>query len=406
MIEFIKKFFAPKEETIQFSELSKWLDDNDSALGSVKNSLKDVESIKKEIFENLEVLEKTDIKDAKVEDRVKTFVKGNLPAYSNAVNFFLKKVDVPEKINHVELEIFCNNFEKDFEDLNKKTFRNFQIIKEIVGKELENVAKSVKKLDIVVKSIKKDSKKLKGFSNLKDKINFIKTSFENKERNSLRRAELEKENEELKNSCKKLEKDIDKLKNSDAIKSLEDLKAKKDNTGRKIIDLDNNLITLFSPFQKALKKYNNMFFVNKVESYIQNPVSTLSDDTELEILKFLQDVEKMINENKIELKEDKKKKVFENITKLNESFFRDFLSKRGSLNDEVLSISNDIDSNTVMEEIEEFEKELNVKSFKVENVSREIEKIRDVDIPAEAEKLQKRLNDIFDRHIKIENVVG
>ncbi|MBU4501857.1 MAG: hypothetical protein KKA79_04640 [Nanoarchaeota archaeon] len=406
MIEFIKKFFASKEETIQFSELSKWLDDNDSTLGSVNESLKDVESIKKKISENLEVLEKTDIKDAKVEDRVKTFVKGNLPAYSNAVNFFLKKVDVPEKVNHVELEIFCNNFENDFEDLNKKTYRNFQIIKEIVGKELENVAKSVKKLDIVVKNIKKDSKKLKGFSEIQDKIDFIKTSFENKERNSLRRSELEKENEELKNSCKKLEKNIGKLKNSDATKELEDLKSKKDNTQRKIIDLDNNLITLFSPFQKALKKYNNMFFVNKVEDYIQNPVSTLSEDSELEILKFLKDVEKMINENKIELKEDKKKKVFENITKLDESFFRTFLSKRNSLNDKISSINNDIDSNTVMEEITEFEKELNVKSFKVENVSRDIEKIRDVDIPAEAEKLQKRLNDIFDRNIKIENVVG
>ena len=159
MIEFIKKFFASKEETIQFSELSKWLDDNDSALGSVNESLKDVEALKKEISENLEVLEKADIKDAKVEDRVKTFVKGNLPAYSNAVNFFLKKVDIPDKVNHVELEIFCNNFEKDFEDLNKKTYRNFQIIKEIVGKELENVAKSVKKLEIIVKNIKKDSKK-------------------------------------------------------------------------------------------------------------------------------------------------------------------------------------------------------------------------------------------------------
>jgi len=406
MIDVFKKFFKPKEENINFSELGNWLDEHNSGLERIKERLKEIKSVKEELVENLKDLEKVDVSEAKVEDRVKTFVKGNLPAYVNAVNLFLKKIVAPDELNPVNLQIFCDSFESEFDGLNKRTFRNFQIIKEIIGKELEAVAKNVKKLDLLVKEIKKDTKSVKEIVDLKEKIIFIKNSSENKEKNKLRKEELEKEKKELDDSCKKLKKDIENLENGKKVKSLEKIKEKEKELGNKIKELDNDLTTLFSPFQKAFKKYNNIFFVKKVDDYINNPINTLLKDSEFEILRFLKDIKKMVEDGKIDLKDAKKKKLFENVEKLNQDFLKDFMDKRNSFNKELDSVCKEISSNTVRKEIEDLKKELNVKNFKIENIDREIDRLKDVDIMAEAEKLEKRLEEIFDSKIKIENVMG
>lgn len=405
MIGFFKKFLKPKEESIQFSELGRWLDNN-SGLQKIQDAFKELEVLKSEIVESLKILGSVDVSKSKVEDKVKFVVKGNLPAYINAINLFLKKVVPPKEIDHISLEIFCDSFESEFETLNKRTFRNFQIIRELVGKELEYVAKSVKKLELLVKDIKKDSVKVKEIAEIKEKIMLIKGSLENKERNKLKEKELRKKEEELTQSCESINKEIEELKKSDKAKNLEALKAEEKKVSNKVKDLNNKLVTLFSPLQKSLKKYNNMCFIKKVDSYIENPVETLLSDSELEILKFLRDVKKMVEENKINLKDDKRKKTLESLDKLNEDFIKRFMENRCSLKEELSSIKNKINASTVLKEIEDLEKEYNINRFKVEDVERDINKIKDIDITSELNKLEKRLNEVFGYGVKIENVVG
>lgn len=406
MISFFKKFLKPKEEFIQFSELKQWLDDNNVELKKVKEKFKELESVKAGISEKLKVLSNVDVSKAKAEDKVKNFVQGNLPAYINAITLFLKRVALPEELDHVNLEIFCDSFEKEFEDLNKRTFRNFQIIRELVGKELEEVVKSVKKLELLVKEVKKSSSKIRKIANAKAKVEFIEDSMENKEKNKIRRDELKKVKEDLVNSCGKIKKEAESLKHSKKAKNLEKLKVEEKTVSDDIKELEIELTNLFSPLQKALKKYNNLCFIKKVDSYIENPAEALLSDSKLEILKFLKDVNKMIEEGKIDLKEDKKKKTVESLDKLDESFIKKFIGNHSSLKKKLSSIKDDINSNTVLKEIENLEKELNICSFRIENTEREINKIKDVDIMSEFNELEKRLNEIFGYKIKVENVVG
>lgn len=406
MMNFFKKFLKPKEETIKLSSIKKWLDDNTGEVQKVKEKIKEVESLKSEIVENLKVLEKVDISQSKVEDKVKSIVKGNLPAYTNAINLFLKRVIPPEGVNHISLEVFCDSFETEFKSLNKRTFRNFQIIRELVGKELEDVAKGVKKLEMLVGEVKKDSGKVKKLAKIKEKVDFIEHSLDNKEKNRSRREELEKEKEELMNSCEKTKKDLEKEKSGKKAKDLEDLKSEEKKVCDHLKDLDNKLLTLFSPLQKALKKYNNLCFIKKVDSYIEDPVKTLLKDSNLEILKFLADIKKMVEEGKINLKDDKKKKTLESLESLDESFLKKFIEDNSLLKGKIASVKDEIKKNSILKEIEDLEKEFNVNSFKVENIKREIEKIKDVDIKSEIEKLEKKLNEVFGYKIKIENVMG
>lgn len=406
MIGFFKKFLKPKEESVQFSELDKWLEDNNPELQKVQGRIKEIEELKNGVVEKLEVLKGVDVSQAKVEDKVKSIVQGNLPAYVNAVNFFLTKIVLPEDINHVNLEIFCDSFEQEFKDLNKRTFRNFQIIKELVGKELEGVARGIKSLELLVKDVKRSSAEIKKIFGAREQIKFIKDSFENKEKNKLKKGELEKEKKELISSHKRLKKDIEGLKNSERAESLENLKIERKEVFDSIKDLDNGLVNLFSPLQKALKKYNNICFVKKVDSYIENPVRTLLDDPQFEILKFLKDVKKMVEESKIDLKEDKKKKMFESLDKLDESFLKKFVEERSVFREKLSSIKAEISDNTVLEDIGKLKEDFNVASFRLEDVEREIDKIQDVDIVSETKKLEENLSQVFGHKIKVENVMG
>ncbi|MBM3200278.1 hypothetical protein FJZ53_05035, partial [Candidatus Woesearchaeota archaeon] len=151
MINFFKNLLKPKEEVLKLSDVSRWLESNSSELAEIKEKINDVKVLKNEVEENLKVLESVDLSHAKVEDRVKHIVQGNLPAYTHALSLFLKKVIIPDGLSAVSLEIFCYSFEKEFDMMNKRTFRSFQIVKELVGKELEDVAKSVKSLELTVK---------------------------------------------------------------------------------------------------------------------------------------------------------------------------------------------------------------------------------------------------------------
>ena len=406
MISFLKKFLKPKEEIVNFSEIDKWLDSHNSELDALKENLKELERLKLEIFENLKILENVDVTQSKVEERVKHVVQGNLPAYTNAVNIFLRKMIAPKEADVARLETFCSTFEREFDSLNKRTFRNFQIIRELVGKELEDVARSVKSLELLVKELKKSSEKVKGIIDLKENAKLIENNLNSKEKNEQKRQELQKHKEELLESCKRISKELENLKGGKKAKDLENLKSDEKKISDNLKILENNLVTLFSPLQKALKKYNNICFIKKVESYLENPVETLLNDSDLEILKFLKDVKKMVEDEKIDLKDDKKKKTVESLDKIDESFIKKFISEHSLLNKDLTSIQREIKLNSLPKEIIELEKELNICMFKIENVEREINKIKDLDINSEIAMLERKLSEVLGFKVKVENVMG
>lgn len=257
-----------------------------------------------------------------------------------------------------------------------------------------------------MKEIKKSSEKIREITDAKEKADSIRQFIGNKERNIQRRQELQKESENLKNLCKKAREDMEMLKTSKNAEQLEESKKDEKKIIDKIKELENQLVNLFSPLQKSLKKYNNMCFVKKVDSYIENPVETLLKDPELEILKVLRDVKKMVEENKIDLKDDKRKKTIESLSQLNRDFIKCFIDEYSSLKKQLSSVQAEITSNTVLKEISSLEKDLNSYNFKIENIEKEIDRIKYIDIAAEIKELEKKLEEIFSFKIRIENVVG
>ncbi len=406
MINFFKRLFLPKEEKVNFLELENWIKERNEYKPKIKEDLKIVLSLKEEILNNLEELKNVNLDKTKAEDKVKNIVKGNINAYIHSINLFLKRINIPQEINFSYLKFFYEAFEREYSELNKKTYRNFQIIKELVGKELENVAKNVKRLELIIKKIKEQSQELKKYEELLLKFKNIKTNIENKDINIKKKKELEEEKNNLLEDCIKIKEGIKNLKESKEFQEFQLLKDKKRILLDRKKNLENEIINFFSPFQKALKKYNNIHPIPLVKDYISDPVTALIKDQEFQIIEILQDIGKMIHEKKIELKEDKKKKIIQFLEHLNTSFLKSFIYRYQEIKKGEQEIKQEIEKNKVMEKIEELKKDFNVNSFKIENIKRELEKIKEIDIPQEIKEFEDELNKVLKHKVIIQNVMG
>lgn len=407
MLTFFKKFFKTEEKDVNLSELNNWLDKRfSSEIEELKNNLKDIKDLKDEVQKNLEMLDAVDIQEKKAEERVKTIVAGNIPAYTNAVRLFLKRIEVPKEIDSKSIEEFHEFFEKELDGLNKRTFRNFQIIRELVGKELENVVRAIKKMEEKLKSVKNESSFLKNLEKVKEDAESILVNIQNKEKNSLKITELTEEIQNLEKRIEQIEKQIKDAERSDKAQELKKQEKEKEKFEAKLRDIKNEVINLFSPLQKALKKYNNMCYIQKVDAYIHEPVETLLKDSELEIIKFLKDILKMIEDKKIDLKDEKKYKSLNALSKLNESFFKEFIKEYSDLTKKIREVEERISSNDIENVIAGLKYDLRNQIQMKDELQKEIDKIKDVNIEKEVKELESHLRRLIGSEVRLKNVMG
>ena len=96
--------------------------------------------------------------------------------------------------------------------------------------------------------------------------------------------------------------------------------------------------------ERALRKYSHVVFEHEeiALKYISHPIETLSNDKDLVILKILDNLKNLLNENKLQIDEKKKEKSLEEIGKLSEEFFRKFLEKYVCFKLEIEELDNKI----------------------------------------------------------------
>ncbi|MFH1210981.1 MAG: hypothetical protein V1645_03620 [archaeon] len=394
MMNFFKKLFKKKEETIKIGELDRWFDANlKPELGQIKDNLQQVEQTKKELGENIKALEKVEVKD-QVQKKIKDVVEGNVPAYTRAVEIFLEKINVPEEINSQTLASFYETTQSELDQFGKRTARNFAIMQTLIGQELAATAKNLKKIDELSKNIMKEAKKLEKTEKTKKKIEELKEAKRKEKENRELIKNYENEKENLTKEEGETESKIKELEKSNAAKELKELKQELINHEASKNELDSAILSLFSPLQKAFKRYNNQFFIKKVDEYINDAAGTLKQDNELEIKKYLEDIKKMIEEGKIDLKEDKKKKALESIEMLSEEYMEAFLKESKNIEEETKSVEEKIKNNTYEQEKEELKNKLKEKETRKTEIDKEMSKIKGINIKNQKEEIEKDLSNM------------
>lgn len=416
MLNFLKKLFAKQEiseEKIELGKLNNWLDDKTKPLfgdlnDSINQIINRINDEKEKVTENLKTLENAKLQNPKIPERVKTIMEGNRAAFIKKVTFFFNDTDM-EYNDYNEILEKCNKIKNEIDSLGKGTVRSYQVLNEFFAREIENIAINIKKIENYSKDIKNliKNSKISNIEKIKNAVSDIQNKISLKEKYSIELENNKKDFQSNKNKKTEIENKINEIKSSQDYKIYENLLVEQNNFESKLSEIENKVFHDFSALEKALKKYAKIAFENEklILEYLSSPIKALIADSNLEIIKILNNLEKVIVGKELELDAKKSEKTLIKIKELSNEYFintqKNYKKLIEKLNERKLLIEN----NEPKKELESYGNELknineNIENLnnKISNINNELEKIN---IEKLKENLQEEVNDIANTKITI-----
>lgn len=308
MFEFLKKLFKEEEavEEIEFPELGKWLVAK-MDLGLITD-FAELKKILADMEKDIQVLESVSVSEAKVEQKLKELVIGNKRAYAISLRSFINSILTPEKLDHKSIMGFCTGLESALAEFSQKTIRNYYIMKNLIGKELEAIALDLKKLEVLTRGMKKkiSEKNLELLEQVHHKLSEIYKYLGETEKRNKELSELEQGRAGLLEKEAKLKKEIDGLKEGPLFAAFTEAKGRKESLEQRELNLKNELIGLFAILSRPLRKLAKLKPDKLIEKYIEDPHAALLHDIELKIDDILAELQKHVKAKKIEEKGEEK----------------------------------------------------------------------------------------------------
>ncbi len=396
---FLDRFFKSKieEKEIKLEELKQYtenlLKEKFANINQkIEETYSDLEKTKSKLKENLNILRNAELQNKNVPTRALQLMEGNREAYIKKISNFLEQIELPDIESYSLINDFCNNFDVTLDELNKATYKGYEVMREFFYNQATNIAIGIKDININIKNLKqlvanKELSKIEYLRELVKKIEKFNESKDSLKENIKQQELLIKESEQKIESVKKRFEGIKQSKEYDEYKRTEE---EKESLLEKIKAEKDEIIQLFAILEKSLKKYKRGSLNEKlINQFLEDPNRALLEDTELNIVLVLAKLKGNIEQNKIELKDKKKEKTLEVIDKLNKDFLN---GKRFNLEQQTRTkiilndrLSKNNINNLYQEErykLEHFTKKLEDENKKLETLKKEketlnINKIKD-----------------------------
>jgi len=409
MLNFIKKLFAKEEiqeEKIELNKLDAWLEEKTKPIfenlnNNINQIIGKIDDEKEKALENIKILEAAKLQNPKIPERVKTIMEGNRAAFIKKVSFFFGNIDLKYN-NYYEIIEKCDKIKNEIDLLGKSTAKSYHILNEFFAREAEKAASNIKNIENCSNEIKNSIKnsKIPVINKIKNGILNIQQKIKIKDelKNSLKNKKNDFENN--KNKELEIENKINGIRSGIDYKNYEKLLEEKNTIHLEINDIENRLFHDFSVLERALKKYSKTAFENErlILNYLESPIKALMADNDLIIIKILNDLEKNIVDNKLELDAKKSEKTLLKIKELDNNYFIDIKNNFKNLNEKLDKIKLLIETNKSNNELNNYNKELSHIKLNIENLNNNITNISSelgkIDIEKLKENLQEEVNDV------------
>lgn len=375
-MNFIKRWFGKKEVIVNFSDLPEWLVSNieisfDTELNNIKGSFVSFDTA----IKNLNELDITSIPN--VDIRLANRLKGNKKAYVHALQIFYNQLEIPIAFDSNSLKKYYKAFQESASAFNKKTIKNYHILKTVVGQELEDVIVSIKRISNSVSKLEKarTDYNLEALEGIHSRIQEINDTLLANNNVASRLQHAHKERGVLIQEEANLLKDVEKLRNCKEYKHFDQLKLDMDATVKERADLRSELLGKIIPLERAFKKYSKISTKNKsIDKFLKEKEAfVLKDSKSAESLIF--DLEQAINKHSIDIKDPKK--ILISIKTLKE-FLKVYVKKITDLKKKIDLIQKKIATN-------QYEKKLQEYLTSINKVTKKLTKLLD-----EENNLEKR----------------
>jgi len=410
ILDLFRRFSTKKEEEvkeIELEQLGSWIDSRSKkALEKTNRELihlrQKLAEERSELTENIQILKQAELKNPKIPERVKHILEGSRTTYIQKVTLFFEELTLPEEFD--QLLEFCDAFDKNLEQLGKKTVKNYQILQEFFADKASAVSANIKHVHDIMQKVKKliQDAGIQEGKEVKNEVIHVLQKIEKKQemKEQLKRAEqeLQKESKDIEDKEKK----IKKLEEGNAYKNSVNLLNEKQAIQKEIQEKHDS----FSIIEAALKKYERLTLDNTlVQKYLDNPVKALLQDKELKIVALLAKMKESILSGALELKAKKKEKILRELDKLNRGYFEAYVTRHNELHEKLKAIETEIRTMGIYEEIGELKQGLAQNKDKAEKVQTEINDlmkgVERIDIGYLKENLENEIRAHIDEIVRI-----
>ena len=412
---FFDRFFKPKieEKEVNIKKLKPYADELlKDKLENINKKIEEyyhnIEEAKSKIGKNLKILSEAELQNKNVPTRALQMMEGNRDAYIKKINKFFEDIELPDMGLYSTIKNFCINFDLRLSELNKSTFKGYEIMKEFFYNQAVEVAMNIREINENIKNLKKvvDNDELSKIENLKRFVDNIDKYNENKKKITEEIEEQKKKIENINEKIENVKKKFDEIKKSKEFEEYRRTDEEKELIIQKIKNEKDEITQLFAILERSLRKYKRGSLNEKIiEEYLEDPNEALIKDNDLEILKVLESLKRNIEENKVELKDKKKEKTLDAIKILKKEFIDEKRDKLEQHTRTKIIFNERLRKNNInylyQEEkykIEHFIKKLEEEKHQLEKLEKEKE---DIDFEKLKENIKKEFFNLFNIKLNI-----
>ncbi|NQU79025.1 hypothetical protein HQ545_04625 [Candidatus Woesearchaeota archaeon] len=402
----------PENEIVDLFSMDDWVDDR--AARQFENIRKDVEKqffrlidLTRELRQNLDILSQAELRNTNITERENQIMKGNRQAYISQHKQFINMIVVPNSPSCQETSDFCKGFEELMVRLARSTVKGHAVMNEFFSAIVSEINKRLKLMGETVTSIKEilDDNSISDIGTINRSVSELraKRKLLNELDNDIdvMRKKLSNSN----NMKKKLLKSMDEIKKGKDYSKFRTADEQKSNLKKQIGDVEDAVSMMFSPINKAMRKYERVLAegADIFNNYIDNPTAALAADDSLMILQLLKKMRIALSERSVEVKDpDKIVGRIEGITieRLRAKKAKYIDARKG-----IKEIDEQLRSNQVLQDI-------NGLNYKVEHVDNQISLLNDkiersvktrdkIDLKTLQSDVKKRILDAFNVEVDI-----
>lgn len=417
MIEWIKKLFQKDREegipeySIHISSLNEWVEKKHSTKSSklrveLNALFSEIDEKKRELYDYLHEFEKARLQNPNLFVKELQVMEGNRALYIKKMRQFLDDLKISEITPESAIE-FHKAFDKSIGELNKSTFKSFQVMQYFFANEVRAIAGRVKKIEETVSTISALAEKAKY-----SEIQTIKKEIERL--NSVHSVKKELENEisakenqfaEINRTRTNLLKEIELLKQSPEFSEFIELKNNLGEKERGLRIFKNEMFQKFMSIDKALKKTRSED-ETFIKNYLSDPAFALKSDKELKILGILEITKKSLEADS-EIEDKRKNKMMQIMNELSGENLLGSADKIRMSEEEIDVLNKKISINRALTRHDEMQfkvRGLVEKSELLENELREKNlKLEKLSFEGKKENLQQRLSELMNAKILIDH---
>ncbi len=395
-----------RKDYIEYSELPNYINN------FVQPKEKELDELFKQLEEKISELDNalTQLKTAKITEmnpKIVNVILDNRNSYIKHTKIFMETIKLPEELSFSKTKQFCYEFEQTLKDFTEKSTKSFHVAKNLIGDELENVAKKIRELEDYIKEIK-----LFLHEENADKIIEIRKQTEElfntvqiKKNYQVEIDSLKQQFAQLEFSQSKMLEEISEISKTEEFEKLNNLKEENQSLQDRIEKLKSDALALFLPLDKSLRKFNKLSPEEVIQDYINNPLKALKQDKDFKIFNILKQIEAALIDDQLDIKEEKKDKTLESIKNISEESLKNLLSEYISLINEQQSIKEKLSINKIEETLTVLNEKLNSMTHKknsLQNEINELEKKKPMNIEDISQNLTKKIKDITEKEVVIQ----